>query len=205
MVTEDFSHKVKVLTASAKATTAQLDQWLYELHLRIEKLENDTKLKDMTIDNLKKELAEEKLKTENMSASIETLNTKTSTTFNLTDLNKRDEKNKLPKQTLNLINIFSDSQDEIKRKENNIIINGIKEDGGNEDEISKSAKEMVDSLIKETRIKVTIMKYARLGKKKEGNNKDRPILITLSDKEQVLPILKAFNQLKDDTKHKTFI
>ena len=90
MVTEDFSHKVKALTASAKATTAQLDQWLYELHLRIEKLENDTKLKDMTIDNLKKELAEEKLKTENMSASIETLNTKTSTTFNLTDLNKRD-------------------------------------------------------------------------------------------------------------------
>ena len=77
-----------------------------------------------------------------------------------------------------------------------------KEDGGNEYEISKSVKEIVDSLIKETRIKVTIKKYARLGKKKEGNNKDRPILITLSDKGQVLSILKAFNQLKNDSKHK---
>ena len=44
-------------TADAKASTANLDKWLYELQKRVEKLEADNLAKDKTISDLKDQLA----------------------------------------------------------------------------------------------------------------------------------------------------
>lgn len=48
---------------------------------------------------------------------------------------------------------------------------------------------------------MTIKKNTRLGEKIGSPVKDRPLLITLNDKVQVLPILKAFNISKEGSNY----
>ena len=78
-----------------------------------------------------------------------------------------------------------------KKEENSIIINFLNEIEGTEAPIKEKETEQVKNIIDETKINVNIKQNLRLGKKSSDKNKCRLMLVTLNDREQILPILKA--------------
>ena len=94
-------------TADAKASTANLDKWLYELQKRVDKLEADNLAKDKTISDLKDQLAK---------------STTTAAPPNWGNLFKKNTQ----EEVIFLAKVAKESNDKIK-KENNILISGLPE------------------------------------------------------------------------------
>ena len=180
-----------------KASIKNLDRWLLEVYekLNLKLLDAFKKIEDL---ETKMETKDEKIS--ELEAQIASKNSSTSSSF--ADITKRNEKNKLPKESLQLINLITDEKSLIKKRENNLIIKGIKEFVGEEAEIKIKETEMVKKIIDETKINVTIKYNQRIGKKHDDTNKSRPILITLENNSQIVPILKASKSLRNNDEYK---
>ena len=175
---------------SLDPTKANLDLWLSDIFTRVDKLEKTNTELLKTIEEQNNEI---KLLKENKTPATNPVN--------FADILKRGDDNKLPKESLNIINLITDEKADVKRRENNIVISGLEEPTGTDDANSKKDNETVRKILDELKINVTIKKNTRLGKKIGNPAKDRPLLITLNDKVQVLPILKAFNKSKEGSNY----
>lgn len=112
------------------------------------------------------------------------------------DILRKGDNNKITEDCIKLINVISDEDNSIKRKENNIIIFGVEESKKENESETKDDDELtVKNLIGKIDKKAPYTNTHRIGKKWTG--KTRPIAISLKEKSQVVPLLKKFNEVKD--------
>ena len=186
-----MSLTVNPLYVGQKSTAANIDIWLVALQERVTKLEEELKLKDLTINDLNKKVAELENKPQSMNAPAEFWS-------------------KFPKEaSVGIASLIAKEKSDCSKKEKNLIIFGLAEPSATEPQDKTSEDtEMVTKLLKELKIeiKVDAIKIIRFNNKTSSTtapaSNPRPVKICFDSVENKLRVLKAAKTLKDSSDFK---